>query len=300
MAAVARPEVPAGLLQAFWLALRPRTLSVGAVPVVVGTAVAAAEGHARALPALAAGIAALCLQVASNLVNDYADFEHGTDGVGRLGPPRAAASGWLQPQQLRRAAALAFCVAAVIGVYLVAVGGLWITLGGLLALFSAWAYTAGPSPLGYRGYGDVLVFVFFGLFAVQGTHVVQTGTLSAGALVSAIPVGLLATAVLAVNNLRDLASDAAVGKRTVAVCLGEAAARRYTVALVLASYAALPLVAAVAGPAAALLPLWTLPRAWRWLGAVGKARGSALNPLLGATARLQLAFGAALALGWLL
>jgi len=300
VAALARPEAPAGWLRAFWLALRPGTLCAGAVPVAVGTAVAAAEGHVRALPALAAGVAALCLQIGSNLVNDYADFERGADGVSRVGPARAAASGWLRPQQLRRGAALVFCLAAGIGVYLVAVGGLWIAVGGLLALFAAWAYTAGPAPLGYRGYGDVLVFAFFGLFAVVGTDAVQGGAITPAALASAIPVGLLATAILAVNNLRDLTGDAAVGKRTVAVRLGEVLARRYTAGLVLASYAVLPLMAAVGGPGPALLPLLTLPRAWRLLGALDPARGAALNPLLAATARLQLAFGAALALGWLL
>ena len=206
--------------RAWWLALRPRTLSVGAVPVVVGTAVALAEGRARLLPALAALLGALSLQVGSNLVNDYADFERGADGEARLGPARAASSGWFTPAQLRRGAALALGCAAVVGLYLVAQGGIWIAAAGALALVAAWAYTAGPAPLGYRGFGDLLVFVFFGLFAVTGTHAVQAQAFSAAALGSAIPVGLMATAILAVNNLRDLEGDAAVGKRTVAVRLG--------------------------------------------------------------------------------
>lgn len=297
MAALAG-EAP-GRWESWWRALRPATLPASAAPVLVGAAVAIRAGADRPARAAAALGAALLLQIAANLVNDYADHERGADGAGRLGPPRAAAQGWLSTAALRRGALVALAGAAALGLPLVRAGGWPIALGGVLALVSAWAYTAGPA-LGYRGLGDVLVFAFFGLFAVCGTSRVVLGAVPAAALASALPVGLLATAILAVNNLRDRDGDAAAGKRTLAVRLGERGARRYTAALVVASYPCLAGVWLCGGGLAALLPLATWPLARRWLAALRAGRGSTLNPLLAATARLELAFAALLALGWVL
>jgi 1,4-dihydroxy-2-naphthoate octaprenyltransferase len=274
-------------------------LPASVAPVLVGTAVAAGQGGFRPLPALACLTSALLLQLGTNFVNDYADFEHGADEAGRLGPPRAAHSGWLLPRSLRRGAVLVLGAAAAVGAYLVVLGGWPIALGGALAVLAAWAYTAGPWPLGYHGLGDPLVFVFFGLFAVGGTHAVQVGAWSAAALLTAVPVGLLATAILAVNNLRDLPTDARAGKRTLAVRLGPAGARRYTAGLLVGAYASLaPLPFAGAPALAALLPLMTLPLAVPVWSAVRRVSGRALNPVLGAAARLELAVAAAMALGW--
>jgi 1,4-dihydroxy-2-naphthoate octaprenyltransferase len=293
--------VPApGSARAWWLAARPRTLTVSLAPVAVGTAAAAAEGEAAALPALAALGGALLLQIGANCVNDYADFRSGADARGRLGPPRAAQQGWLSVSQLRAGAGAAFALATALGVYLVWRGGPPIAVMGALALGAAWAYTSGPA-LGYRGLGDVLVFVFFGLFAVVGTTVVQAGHASALSGAAAVPVGLLATLLLAVNNLRDLEGDARAGKRTIAVRLGERAARRYAQGLLLGSYAALPAVARVAGSAwPALLPLLALPIALPLLGALARDRGAALNASLARAARLALVFGLLLAAGLVL
>ena len=294
MAAVA-PSSP----RAWWLAARPRTLPVSLVPVGVGTAVAWAEGGARALPALVCALTALLLQLGTNFVNDYADHERGADGAERLGPPRAAQMGWLRADQLRLGAAAVLLLAALSGVYLIVQGGWPIAAAGALALVSAWAYTGGPYPLGYRGLGDLLVFAFFGLAAVVGTHYVQVGHTSPAAWASALPLGALATALLAVNNLRDRESDDRAGKRTVSVRLGERGARTYVVALVAGSFAALLAVAGAGAGAFALLPLASLPLALPVWKAAREARGAELVPVIGEVARLEVAFGALLALAWI-
>jgi 1,4-dihydroxy-2-naphthoate octaprenyltransferase len=290
-----------GPLRAWLLAARFRTLPASLAPVLVGTAIAAGQGALRPGVAATCLAAALLLQLASNFVNDAADFERGADHGARVGPPRAAQSGWLTPRALRTGALLALGLAAVLGLGLVLIGGWPIALAGAAALLAAWAYTGGPWPLGYHGLGDPLVFVFFGLCAVAGTAFLQTGSLDSTVLASAAPIGLLATAILAVNNLRDLATDRAAGKRTLAVRLGERGARHYTTALVWGAYASLPVLGFAGAPLlAALAPLVTLPLALPVLRALRRERGVALNPVLGATARLELAFAAALAAGWVL
>lgn len=289
---------PPGPVRAFWRAARPATLPAAVAPVAVGTAVAAAEGAARPGPALAALGGALLLQVAANYVNDFADHERGADGAGRLGPPRAAQSGWLTTGALRAGALCALAAAAAVGVYLVAQGGWPIAVGGALAAAAAWAYTAGPVPLGYRGLGDVLVFAFFGLFAVAGTHLVQAGETAPLAWACAVPVGALATAILHANNLRDRDGDARAGKRTLAVRLGPRGARRFGVALVAVAYAGLPLLPAFGAPwTAAFLPALSLPLAVRLARRLLRAEGAGLAPALGEAARLELAFAGLLALG---
>ena len=295
MASLTAP--PPGSLHAWWLAIRPRTLTVSVAPVAVGTAAAVSIGGGAAGPALAALGTALLLQVGANLVNDYADFESGADTAERLGPPRAAQQGWLSAAQLRAGAFTALALAAGLGLALVARGG-WPLAGlGALALVCAWAYTGGPR-LGYRGLGDLLVFAFFGPVAVVGTTFVQAGSAPLVAFAAALPVGLLASLLLAVNNLRDHAGDARAGKRTIAVRLGEPAARRYAQCVLLAPFGCLPAIATAAGSfASLLLPLGALPLVppiWR---ALGEARGAALNETLANVARLSLVFGLLLAAG---
>lgn len=286
-----------GSLRAWWLASRPATWPASLAPVAVGTAVAVSEGRARAALALACFAVAWLLQVGANFVNDYADCERGAD-ANRLGPPRAAQSGWLTPKALRVGAAAVLVLAAALGLWLAWHGGPIILAAGALALLSAWAYTAGPR-LGYRGLGDVLVFLFFGIAAVAGTHWVQARVFSAAAWASALPVGLLAVAMLAVNNLRDRAGDAACGKRTLAVRLSEKGARRYTSGLIVASFAALALIAAAGAGVAALLPMAALPLARPVLRCILRAEAADMGAALPGVARLQLAFAAALCMAWL-
>jgi len=292
------PGPAAGSWGAWWLASRPRTLGAALSPVLVGSAAAWAEGAARPLPALAAALGAVCLQVATNLLNDAADFERGADDARRAGPLRAAQAGLLDPETLRRGALLTLAAAVGVGLYLAFQGGWPIIVLGSLAMAAGWAYTGGPAPLGYRGLGDPLVFLFFGLFAVAGTHFVQTGVWSGQALLAGVPLGLLATAILVANNLRDREGDARVGKRTLAVRLGPRWTRAYYAGLLAGSYLAaglLPLLGS--SPAAALLPLGSAPLAGRAWRCMRRGEGVELAPALWETARLEWAFAALLALG---
>ena len=292
------PSTPAaspGWVRVWILAARPRTLTAAIVPVFVGTAVAAAHGAMRPVPALAALFAAICIQIGTNFANDYHDFQRGADTHERVGPRRVTQSGLVAPRTVRAAALWTFGVAFVVGIYLAAVGGWPILVTGLASIAAGWAYTGGPWPFGYHGLGDLFVFVFFGLVATVGTTYVQMHAVPPAAWIAAVPVGALATAILAVNNLRDIATDARAGKRTLAVRLGASATRAEYVLLLVVAFAAPLVLAAVARPWV-LLPLAALPFAATPLRLVFRARGAAL----GATARLQLVYGALLAAGLLL
>ncbi len=296
---------PAGSLSAWWLAARPRTLPAALAPIAAGTGVAAAEGRARPGLALACLLTALLLQLAANLANDLYDHLRGTDTQTRLGPPRAAALGLLSPRALRLGLAATLCAAAASGLGLIAAGGWPIATAGALALVAAWAYTGGPWPLAYHGLGDAAVFLFFGLVGVAGTHFVQAGAGSLLAVLAAVPVGLLATAILAINNLRDLTGDAAAGKQTLSVRLGARAARGYVIALLALAFALLPLLLIAGAPAlGALAPLALLPLGARLVRTVaGGLSGHGLNEALAGAAKLTagygLLLGAGLALGGL-
>jgi 1,4-dihydroxy-2-naphthoate octaprenyltransferase len=285
---------------AAWLAAaRPRTLLAAPAPIAVGTAVAAAEGAARPGVALLALFTAVALQIAANFANDLFDFERGADGDDRRGPPRAVQSGWIRPREMRAGIAVALAFAGGSGLGLVAVGGWPIALAGLLSVGAALGYTGGPWPLGYHGWGDALVFAFFGGVGVVGSHYLQAGAPSSLALAAALPVGALVTAILVVNNLRDLESDARAGKRTLAVKLGDRATRRYYAALLALAFAA-PVALAARGRVspAGLLPLATLPLALRLARAVARARDAASwNDSLAGTARLAAVFSVLFALG---
>jgi 1,4-dihydroxy-2-naphthoate octaprenyltransferase len=288
-----------------WLAgARPRTLPAALAPVFVGTAVAMWDGGAvwdRALLALAV---ALALQVGVNYANDYSDGVRGTDAQ-RVGPVRLVGQGLAAPGAVKRAALLSFGVAALAGLALVVLSGLWwLLLVGAAAIVAAWTYTGGPRPYGYAGLGEVFVFVFFGLVAVCGTAVVQVGFISGLAVACGVGVGALSCAILVVNNLRDIPGDTTAGKNTLAVRLGDARTRRLYAALVgaaLAVPAALGIVGSIAPqtwPAAGILGLGALALAVQPLRAVRLgATGPGLVPVLGATGRLLLGYGVLLSLG---
>ncbi len=285
--------------QVWLMAIRPPTLPAAVGPVLVGLGVALGLGVFRPLPAVAALAVALLLQIAANLANDLFDFRSGADTPERLGPPRAAALGLLGQRDLAAGIALVLGLAGLVGLYLVSVGGLAILLLGVLAAISAVAYTGGPWPYGYHGLGEVFVFLFFGLVAVGGTAYLQTDRWEPLALVAGIPVGALVTAILVVNNLRDIATDPRAGKRTLAVLLGERGTVTEIVLLVIVAYLAPVLLAIVGGAGlSVLLPLVSLPLAAPLLREV-RAGGDPrrLNPVLKGTARLSLVFSVLFAIG---
>jgi 1,4-dihydroxy-2-naphthoate octaprenyltransferase len=274
---------------------RPRTLPASAVPVVVGTAVAAAEGSVIWWRAVAALVVSVALQVGTNYANDYSDGVRGTDDV-RVGPIRLVASGLATPAAVRGAALAAFAVAGGVGLALAVAASWWLLLVGAACIAAGWLYTGGPRPYGYAGLGELFVFVFFGLVATVGTAYVQLGRVTGLAVATAVPVGLLAVAMLVVNNLRDIPGDTVSGKRTLAVRLGPSATRRLYAAVVLIPFLVAASLAA-SRPAAPLawlaLPL-AIPPVRRVLAG---EQGKGLIAVLGATGRLQLAFGALLAVG---
>lgn len=224
-----------------WVAgARPRTLWTAIAPVAVGTAAASAQGSAAAVPALLALGVALAMQIAVNFANDYSDGVKGTD-LDRIGPDRLVATGKATPTQVKRAAHATFGVAALLGVALIFVSGLWwLAPIGVVAIIAAWTYTGSSKPYGYSGWGEISVFVFFGPVAVLGTEVTQAGAVSWTGALGSIGVGLYAVALLMVNNIRDLPTDALAGKRTLAVKIGDLQARRLFAATVM-----LPVVIAV-------------------------------------------------------
>lgn len=287
--------------RAWWIAARPRTLPVSAAPVVVGSAVAFASGHGRIGPALGALFGALFLQLASNFANDLFDFEKGADNQDRIGPPRATQLGLLSSSAMRAGIAAAIGSAVLCGLYLTAVAGWPVVAVGVVSIVAALAYTGGPWPFGYKGLGDLAVFVFFGPVAVVGTDYVQGLALSGAAAAASIPIGLLATAILVVNNVRDIDSDRAAGKRTLAVRLGRAGGRAEYAVLLGVSFAALPFYWLAGGRSAwVLLPFLLLPRGVALVRTVlRETDGPPLNEALARTAQLLLGFSLLLAIGWL-
>jgi 1,4-dihydroxy-2-naphthoate octaprenyltransferase len=276
------------------LGARPRTLPAAVVPVLVGTA-AAAGGGIHWWRAAVAMVVALAIQVATNYANDYADGVRGTDDV-RVGPVRLVASRLASPAAVKRASLLAGAVAAVAGLTLVPAVGPEVLVIGAASLAAGYFYTGGPRPYGYAGLGEVFVFLFFGVVATTGSSYVQLDRITLLALAASVPVGFLATALLVVNNLRDIRTDGATGKRTLAVRVGEPATRALYGGLVVGAFLVVP-VLAIRRPLA-LLALLAIPLAVRPLRTVsGTASGRALLPALADTGRLSLGFGALLAAG---
>jgi 1,4-dihydroxy-2-naphthoate octaprenyltransferase len=298
VSAPSAPDRPSAL-RIWLLAVRPATLPAAISGVVVGLGAAAAvETPFRLDTALGCLAVALLLQVAANLANDLSDFRAGADTPDRTGPLRVAAAGLVSERQLEVAIGVTIAVAALVGLLLAVVGGPVLLLLGALAILAALAYTGGPWPYGYHGLGEVFVFVFFGLVAVVGTAYLQAGTVEPVFVAAAVPVGALTTAILVVNNLRDIPTDTAAGKRTLAVVLG-ARATTIEYASIVAVAFAVPVVLAVAGYGfAVLLPLAAIPLArplWRTVRTYSEARQ--LNPVLKGTARLTLVFSLLLAVG---
>jgi 1,4-dihydroxy-2-naphthoate polyprenyltransferase len=284
-------ESPPHAVAAWFSALRPKTLPAVATPVLVGSAYAYDVGAFNPVPATAALAGALLIQIGTNLANDFYDHHKGADTPDRAGPERATAQGWIQPSHVLGAAFAAFALAAAVGLYLIVHAGWPILLIGLASLASGWAYTGGPYPLGYHGWGDVFVLVFFGPVAVAGTYYVQAGPAPWTVVLAGLALGSLATAILVVNNLRDRVTDERAGKRTLAVRFGDGFARwEYAVAVLV------PFALAYLAPA-----LWTLaalPFAVILVAGLWRTRDPhRLNRYLPLTALLLLLFGALLAFG---
>jgi len=285
-----------------WVAgARPRTLPAAVVPVAVGTACAVGQVDGGLIwwRAVAALVVALALQVATNYANDYSDGIRGTDADDkRVGPVRLVGQGLATPSAVKKAAMAAFGVAGIAGAALALVVGPELFVVGAAAIAAGWFYTGGPRPYGYAGLGEAFVFVFFGIVATAGSTYVQTGSLEGLALGASVPVGLLATALLVVNNLRDIPGDTEVGKRTLAVRLGDPRTRYLYTAFLVSAFACVPLVAGLgARPAGAIAMFAVLLAAQPVTAVLGGARGSELIGVLGATGRVQLAFGALFTVG---
>jgi len=270
-------------------------LPAAVVPVLVGTAVADAAGVVIWWRSLYALIVALAIQVGTNYANDYSDGVRGTDAH-RVGPVRLVASGLATPGAVRAASFYAFGIAGVAGLVLALATTPWLLVVGAMCFAAGWLYSAGPRPYGYAGLGEVFVFVFFGLVAVVGTAYVIAGHITSLAVTAAVPVGLLATALLVVNNLRDIETDEAAGKRTLAVRSGAKATRGLYAALIAVAFV-LVVVIALRRPFALLALLAVVPALPPVSRVLGGAEGRDLVVALAGTGTLQLAFGVLLALG---
>ncbi len=283
------------------LASRPKTLPAAAAPVIVGGAVAAAQGGFRLLPWLAAFFGALLIQIGANFANDAYDFQKGADTEERLGPVRVTQTGLLSLQQVFAGMWVSFGLAALLGVYLISAGGWPILVVGVAAILSAIAYTGGPYPLGYHGLGDLFVFLFFGLAAVCGTVFVQMRAVPALAWWAALPMGFLTTNILVVNNLRDIETDRKTGKHTVAVRLGENGTKAEYALLLLGSYL-VPFILWLRGETSPwpLLTLLSIPAAWKIWKVVATQKGRILNQALAGTGQLTLLYALLFAAGLLI
>ena len=297
-----RPAGRPGPVAVWLMAARPRTLPAAAAPVLIGAGLAAFHDTFAPGPAAAALVGALLIQVATNLANDYYDFVRGSDTDARVGPTRVTQAGLLAPEAVKRGMVGTLAAALLVGVYLVAVGGWPVVVIGLLSLACAVGYTGGPFPLAYHGLGDLFVFLFFGLVAVGGTYWVQALDLVPGALLAGAGIGALSTAILVVNNLRDIPTDREAGKRTLAVRLGRRGTQAEYVAM-LAVGAGVPVAgvlvlgwptAAIAAAATVVLAAPATRRVLRF------RKPRELLPALGETARVVALYGGVLgaALAW--
>ena len=287
--------------QKWWLAIRPKTLPAAASGVVMGSGLARMDHSFQVLPAFAALCVALLLQIGSNVANDVYDFERGADTSERHGPLRVTQAGLLTPAQMKRGMWIIFGLAALIGLYLAFLRGWLVIVLGLAAIISAIAYSGGPFPLGYHALGDLFVFIFFGVMGVTGTYYVQSGSVSPAAWWMSVPVGLMITDILVVNNLRDLENDRAAGKRTLAVLLGEGWTRIQYVVFMAVSFMLMPvLIWRGILPLSTLLAWLSLPLAWTSTRSVLTQCGRPLNAALAMTGQTVLAFSLLVFIGILL
>jgi 1,4-dihydroxy-2-naphthoate octaprenyltransferase len=287
-------------LQVWLLAIRPKTLPAAAASAIVGAAAAFHDDFFRWGPALACLLAALLLQIGANLANDVFDFFRGADTQARLGPLRVTQAGLLKPGQVLLGMWVVFGLAALLGVYLFLDAGWPVLVIGVASIAAAVAYTGGPFPFGYYGLGDLVVFVFFGPIAVCGTYFVQAGQVSSLAVWASIPMGFLITAILVVNNLRDIATDRAVGKKTLAVRLGEIGTRREYLSCLALAYL-VPLWLGMTGTGYWVLLAWlSLPMAASQTRLVWTQAGRPLNQALAGTGRLTLVYALLFSFGLVL
>jgi 1,4-dihydroxy-2-naphthoate octaprenyltransferase len=284
------------------LASRPRTLPAAIAPVLVGTALAASENEFHVLPFLAALVGSTFIQIGTNLSNDYSDARRGADTEDRLGPVRVTAGGLMPPRHVLAGTYIAFGIAVAAGLYLAAVAGWELLVVGVASILAGVLYTGGPRPYGYEGLGELFVFVFFGIVAVVGSYYVQTEELRWEAFALAVPVGLLSSAILVVNNVRDIDTDRRAGKRTLAVKLGRERARLLFTAMVVLSFAAPVATLALGGLTPWLLiSLAALPLGVPLIRTVSsRSDGLALNRALAGTGRLLAVFSVLLSAGVLL
>ena len=291
--------VAPGSLRAWLIGTRPPTLTAGIAPVAVGSAVALRDGVFEAGPAFAALVGALALQIGANFANDRSDFRRGADTIDRIGPARVTQLGLLTERQVLAGMVASFLAATIAGLYLSVVGGWPIVAIGVASILAAITYTGGPWPFGYRGLGELFVFIFFGLVAVGGTYYVQAGEITRAVIAASIPVGLTVTAILVVNNVRDIETDRAARKFTLAVYLGRRLARYQYVLFMAGAYlsaAALFIVGSFSGWT--LLAWLSIPAAVSPIVAVlTRVEGPPLNAALRATARLHFIFAILLAIG---
>jgi len=286
-----------------WLmAARPRTLPAAVAPVLVGTALAVQQGEFDGLAFACALLGALFIQVGTNLSNDYSDARRGADTEDRLGPVRVTAGGLVPPRQVLVATYVSFGIAVLCGIYLVIVAGWVLLLIGGISILAGVLYTGGPRPYGYEGLGEIFVFLFFGLVAVTGSYYVQIQELPWEAFVLAVPVGLFASAILVVNNVRDLDTDRRAGKRTLAVRLGRSRMRTVYSLTLLLSFVLVPIIWLITDLTPwinlGLLALPLFPPLARTVRE--RTDGAALNKALGDTARLELVFCALISVGLLI
>ncbi len=292
----AREELSAFKL--WFVASRPKTLPAAVAPVLAGSATAYREGVFDAAPAFVALIVALFIQVGTNFVNDYGDYKKGTDKKDRVGPQRFLASGIITPGQVKKAIFISFGIAFLFGLYLVRIGGLPALAVGIFSILAGIAYTAGPFPLAYNGLGDVFVMIFFGFVATAGTYYVQALSVSPLVLWVAVPVGLLITNILVVNNYRDADEDKRSNKKTLAVIFGKAFARfQYVASIVLSYLVLIYLFLKYDFSYAVFLPFLLLPFAVKLMREIFNKKGAALNETLGKTALFSAAFSLLLSIG---
>ena len=290
---------PPGRMLAWWLALRPWSFTISLAPVLAGTCLAALDGYAPNLGIAAVTLlACVLIHAGTNLQNDVGDFRRGADLTGRIGPPRVTTQGWLPAHEVQFGAALSFALALAPGAWLALKGGWPIVLIGLASIAAGAAYTAGRRPIAYSGWGEAFVIVFFGVVAVTGMHYLHSGQISILAATAGFALGLLAAAVLVVNNLRDIDTDRRIGKNTLAVRMGRQFTVREYAALLLAPFILAVALTAMGRAPLLLAPLVLLPWALSLARRVHREpAGPGLNGVLGSTAKLGLAFAVLLGLG---
>lgn len=294
------PDLPSTPVAIWLAAIRPKTLTAAAAPVVLGTAFAYADHSFQLFPAIAALFGAFLIQIGTNLANDYFDFRKGADSTDRVGPIRVTAAGLVRPESMRNAMLAVFAAALVSGIYLVTVGGWPIVLIGLASIVSGILYTGGPYPLGYNGLGDLFVLIFFGLVATSGAYYVQANTITPEVLLAGISPGLLSVAILTINNLRDIESDRRAGKKTLVARFGRDFGKMHLLLVMLVAHQ-VPIVLTLLQPERrwTFLSLVTMPFALLIVANLFRSLDPrTCNRALAQTAMLLLIHSLLFALGW--